>query len=185
MKRITVLGVELFALALALVATPQHALAKHGKKEARAKGPITAIDTTLGTVTINDKRQGEVTVTVDADTQLRLDGHKGATLDMFGVGDSGKAFYDKTTLVASRVDATSAKIEGTVTAVDAVANTITIDSPKSGVVTISATSDTKIEYNGEEATLADFLVGDHAGAKYNPETLVASRIHGGDESDED
>lgn len=183
MKRLGLLGVlVMFAVALVLSAAPQHAFAKHGGKEGRAKGPITAIDTTASTVTINDRKQGSVTVTVNDATELRLDNNKNATLAMLAVGDRADARYDTTTMVASRIKAKTAKIEakveGVITAIDLDAGSVTIQPSAGDPVTVTVTATTKIEYNEADATLADFQIGDAAQAKYNPTNFVASKIEG-------
>jgi 3-dehydroquinate synthase class II len=58
--------------------------------------------------------------------------------------------------------AESTKHIGKVTAVDTTANTITINNKKSGDVTFTVSSTTKITLNKKAATLADVAIGDHA-----------------------
>lgn len=180
LKKLFVFGViMIFAVAMLLTFAPQHAFAKNGNKEGRAKGAITAIDTTAGTVTINDRKQGSVTVTVTSGTQLRLDSKKNVTLAMLAVGDSADARYDATTMVATRIDAKSPKspqAKGTITAIDLTAQTVTIQPLNGNAIALTANAATKIERNEEHATLADLKVGDSAEAKYDALTMIASKI---------
>lgn len=175
-----VAGVVLFAAALLFAIAPQHAFAKGGGggggKDGRAKGLITAVDTVAGTLTINDRKAGSVTVTVTSATQLRKDSKKNVTLAMVFVGDSADARYDSQTLVASRIDVKSAKVEGTITAIDLTAQTVTIQPLVGNAVTVQATAATKIERNELHATLADFIIGDRGEAQYNAGTMIASKI---------
>jgi len=168
-------GTLLVLFALALLLSPTNALAK--KHQAKAKGPISAIDPVAATVTIEDKKTGEsVTVTVDGSTRIHKDNKEWATLEDLAIGDTAKARYNKDTLLAKRIQAKSPKLEGTITAIDVGAQSVTIQPTIGDPVTVFATETTKIERNDEEATLADLVVGDQAQAKYNAETFEAYKI---------
>src|SRR5258707_1073849 len=116
----------LFALvAVALLVGPGSALAKG--HQTKAKGTITAIDTVGGTVTILDRKSNlEVTVTVDANTRIHKDNNEQATLLDLSVGDNADARYNVSTLLAARIQAKSPKLQGTITAIDTGAQSVTI-----------------------------------------------------------
>jgi Ca2+-binding RTX toxin-like protein len=69
-----------------------------------------------------------------------------------------------------------AQAEGTITAIDATAGTLTILTEKGATVTLTVDANTKFEINEAPATLADFHVGDAVEAKFNPDTNVATKI---------
>lgn len=78
---------------------------------------------------------------------------------------------------------TTGRVEGQITAVDAVAvpPTVTI-----GSVRLNITSQTRIEAGDEEhGTLADLVVGTDAEAKYEPATLNALKIEVSEDEEED
>ncbi|MBI5354243.1 MAG: hypothetical protein HZB50_16490 [Chloroflexi bacterium] len=67
-------------------------------------GIVSAIDLTLGTVTISPSNGGaDVTLTVDASTRIQR-GHAVITLADLLVGDKVEAKYDKTTFLASKIE---------------------------------------------------------------------------------
>ena len=68
------------------------------------------------------------------------------------------------------------EVEGKVTAVDATAGTITIANRK-GTTTLTIPAAATIARNHKTATLADFLVGDHAEANLDA-TGVVTRLRG-------
>lgn len=179
-KKVFAFVLVMMALVAAFgVIAPQEASAKGGSgggnSKGRARGGITAIDTTLSTVTVSDRSGNTVTLNVTTATEIRKDSRR-TNLSALAVGDSVDARYDTTTMNAQRIDAKSPKVEGTITAIDLGAQSVTIQ-PKSGTaVTVFATAATKIERNDLHATLADFQVGDRGEAKYNAATMQASKI---------
>ena len=71
---------------------------------------------------------------------------------------------------------------GKVTAVDSAS--ITVQGRDNNATVINVTADTKVERNGQAATLADFKVGDFVfahGARNADGQLVADRVMGGDQ----
>ena len=66
------------------------------------------------------------------------------------------------------------KVEGTLTAIDG--NQFTITGEHGSTVTVTITADTVLERNGAPATVTDFVVGDPIEARYNPDTLVATKV---------
>jgi len=149
-----------------------------------AKGTITAIDTTAGTVTFQSKSGTSVTVTVNASTVLERNGAV-ATLSSFAVGDSIKVKYDPTTLIATKVEAkdhSGVESKGTITAIDTTAGTLTFQRRDGTSITISVTATTVLARNGATATLSSFVVGDTVEVKYNPTTLVATKVESENDS---
>ncbi|MBI4673000.1 MAG: hypothetical protein HY741_15200 [Chloroflexi bacterium] len=177
-KKVSLITVALaLLLAVMLAMAPQNALAKNGgKNKGRARGPITAIDTSASTVTILDRGGASVTLNVTSATEIRKDSKKNVPLSGLAVGDKADARYDTTTMNAQRIKAKSPKVEGTITAIDLAAQTVTIQPLSGDAVTVKAVATTKIERNDEHATLADFKIGDRGQARYNATTLEASKI---------
>lgn len=169
-------GVILLLLAVAVLVTPAPTLAAK-KHQANAKGVITAIDTILKTVTILDlSSAAQVTVNVMPSTRIHKDNKEWATLADLAVGDQANARYDVSTMNAVRIQAKSPRVAGTITAIDLETGAVTIQPGVGTAVTVFATDTTKIVRNGTLATLADLRVGDHALARYNAVTMVASKI---------
>lgn len=172
-------GALVVLLALTLVLSPTGALAK--KETAKVRGKITALDTTAGTVTVQDKKSGEsVTVTVDENTRIHKNEQEGAALTDLAVGDRAGVRYNKETLVAKRIQAKSPKVElskvhGLVTAIEG--QNVTIDPKKGEPVTVVVTDATKITRDDVDAALGDLVVGDHANAKYDPTTMEATKLN--------
>lgn len=150
-----------------------------GPDEAEVKGEITAVDTVAGTLTFEDANGNLVTVNVTADTMIEA-GDAVATLADLTVGMLVEVNYDPVTFNAYRIEAEDegedAEIEGTVTAVDAVNATVTIQDSLGNSVTVFADAGTKIERDGEPAFLTDILVGDAGKAEYDVTSLVANEI---------
>lgn len=190
----------LFVLALMLAPAPT--LAKKAKHQAKAKGAITAIDATAGTVKVHDKKSDQdVTVNVTDKTRIHKNENEHATLSDLVVGDKAHTRYDTATNNAKRIQAKTAKAtserhqsksagadrkhpkagktadaEGIVTNVDSSAQSLTIQPQKKNPVTVLVTSDTKILRDGKSATFADLTVGDRANARYNTATMNAAKV---------
>jgi hypothetical protein len=136
-------------------------------------------------VTITPKRGRAVVVHVVAATMIRLRDHgpetAGALADL-AVGQRAEAHYDPATGNALRIDARvvggdpSLRVNGTVTAIDAGASTLTITPGNGHPVDLTTDSNTRISLNEASATLADIPVGAKAHARYDGTTLVASVI---------
>jgi len=122
-------AIILSVMTLAVLAVPVGALAK--KNHAEAKGVITAIDTSLSTITISTKKAGSLTLTVDANTKIRKQHIKNATINDLAAHDQVEVKYDTTTNVAKRIEAKPAKVKmgnvaGLITAIDLSASSVTI-----------------------------------------------------------
>lgn len=149
----------------------------HGKGKSELNGTISAVDAT--TVTVTPKKGGaDVVLNVDATTFIKRNGAPALITNLL-VGDKVEAKYDKTTMLASKIEAksmpTSREIEGYIAAVGA--NTLTITPKKGGAdVTVNVDATTVITRSGKPALLTELLVGDKVEAKYDKTTLLASKI---------
>ena len=169
-------------LAFTLLLSTTNVLAKKDrpKSNSHIKGTITALDTTTGTVTIQDKNSSEVvTVTVNESTRIHKDNLEPATIQDLAVGDRAHARYNQETLDAKRIHAKSPKqksekAHGKITAIDG--QNVTLDSKRGDPVTVIVTDTTEVTRNGAGATLADLVVGDRAHAKYDATTMEASKL---------
>ena len=154
-----------------------------GPEEEDVEGTITAISGQ--DVTITPEHGSAVTVHVGTATVIKVSDSTGthiATLADLATGMQAAADYDPVSLVADHIVARAAEqhqseVEGTVSAVDATASTISITPEHGGTdVALKTDSSTRISRNGAVATLADIKVGDQAEARYDATSLVASRI---------
>ncbi|MBI4674752.1 MAG: hypothetical protein HY741_24160 [Chloroflexi bacterium] len=168
------------AAAALFVLGPQNAAAQsgdNGKRWVHIAGPITALDTTAQTVTINDPRKGSVTVNATPTTKIRVDENKNATLADLAVGDFAKALYDPATMNAAQIFVKRPRVAGPITALDATAMTVTLDDHKQGLVTLNVTPTTQIRVDeNKNAAFADLAVGQLARATYDPSTMNALEI---------
>jgi hypothetical protein len=151
---------------------------------AKVEGTLTAVGGS--SVTIAPEKGGpEVTLTVDASTIIQRNKMPAALADL-QVGDKVEAKYDPTTMIAIKIEAKSAmatpppspglaKVEGRLTAVNG--SSVTIAPKKGGAaITLSVDASTVIERDHMPITLADLRVGDKVEAKYDPATMVATKI---------
>jgi|GEM_PF-1099181 len=154
-----------------------------GPEEEDVEGTISTI--TGQDVTITPEHGSAVTVHVATATVIKISDATGthtATLADLATGMKAEADYDPVSLVADHIRARAAQqhqsdVEGTVSAVDATAGTLSITPQHGGTdVALKTDSATRISRNGAVATLADIRVGDKAEARYDATTKVASRI---------
>jgi hypothetical protein len=68
------------------------------------------------------------------------------------------------------------RVQGTITAVDVDAGTVTITTQNGTAVTVTVDANTKIERNGQETTLDALQIGDRGQARYDPATGIASKV---------
>jgi hypothetical protein len=152
-------------------------------------GTVAAVDTTLNTVSIATEDGGStVILTVNSSTVITRNGAPATLADLI-FGDKIEAQYDSATMIASSINAEAdmqeGEVEGSITAVDATAGTITIsgegssgggDSMSSTDVTLNVTTTTVVMLNGSPAPLSSLQVGMQAEAKYDPTTMNASFV---------
>ena len=157
-----------------------------GPEASQVEGTISAVSGS--DVTITPSQGNAVTVHVSDSTMIRLHtstGEVAGTLADLKTGLRAEAGFDPVSFVAFRIEAAPADgggqqqvshVEGTVSAVDAGAGTITITPRTGSPVALTTDSATRITRNDAAATLADIKVGDHAAAEYVTATNVATRI---------
>jgi len=157
------------------------------------EGSIVAVDVNGQTVSIRDQ-SGKVTiVSAGVGTKIERNGLN-STLATFVVGDAGEAKIG-TNGIALQIEATSvtapptvpptvpptspppappagtanpaanSSVEGSVTAIDANAGSVTIRTQAGTQFLVRTTSSTKVERNGNSSTLSAFRVGDFGQAK--------------------
>ena len=149
-----------------------------GPEEAEVRGTIAAVG--ASTVTITPKTGGaDVTVNVTADTLIAVSGSPVA-ITALTAGSPAEAEYDPITLNAFRIEAENevedAEVEGTITAIDTTAGTVTITDALANAITLFVDASTRIERDDAAATIFDLQVNDPVKAEYNNVTLVANEI---------
>jgi hypothetical protein len=142
-------------------------------------GTISAVDVGAGTVTVTPEKGGpDIVLKVDSTTVIKRNDTP-ATLADLQVNDRVEAKYNPVTILAVRIEVEMdlAEIEGSISAIDTGAGTVTI-TPKEGGpdVVLNVDSTTVIKRHGTTVTLADLQVGDRVEAKYDPLTMLAARI---------
>jgi hypothetical protein len=127
------------------------------------KGKILAVDTVANTVTITSSKGGaDVTLNVDSSTLIKKS-EVTITLADLVVGDMVEAKYNPTTKLAAKIEVKLPELNGTISAVDTAASTITV-TPKGGGadVTFNVDASTVIKRHDLFVTLTDLVVGDNA-----------------------
>ena len=166
-----------------------------GPEGSEVHGTITGVvvvDPVLGTGTVSivDANGNPFTFNVTVDTMIEVDDQAG-TIGALVVGMFVEIHYDPLTNNAFRIDAEdeeeSAEIEGTISAIDLIAGTITILNSADGVslVTLTVNAATKIEKNDAPVLITDLVVGDQVSAEYSATTLLAHEIEVETEDDDD
>ena len=141
------------------------------------EGTITAIDLAASQVTIRTAVGQDVVVIVSAATTLERDDLH-VPLSAFQVGDPAEARFDAqglTLKLEAGADGDEGgggtgeqtRVEGTITAVDLAAATVTVRTRSGQDVVVSVAPATKVERNDLEPTLAAFQVGDFGEARFD------------------
>lgn len=161
-------------------------------EDQEVEGTVAAVDTGANTVTITPKGGGsDITLNVTTETEIEVNGEP-ATIADITVGQPVKAEYAPSTLDAFEIKAgdddggghEDEHVEGTVAAVDTDAKTVTITPNEGADTTLNVREETKIEVNGESATLAEVQVGEPVRAEYEGATLNAKELKVGDSGDD-
>lgn len=139
------------------------------------EGTVTAVDTGAGTVTI-----GTTVVHTNAQTIIKRN-HVVVALSAIQVGDRAEARLSTAGGTAFIIEAESegggggggddTRVEGTVTAVNATAGTLTI-----GTRVVQTNAQTSIERNGMHVPLSAIQIGDQGEARIPAGSTVASRV---------
>ena len=142
------------------------------------KGSISAVDAAAGSLVVKNQVGGlDVSLVLDASTQVKRNGLVATTADL-RVADLVEVKYNPVTLLAYRIEA---KIElislkGGLSAVDALAGTLTITDLAGVETTLDVDPTASIKRLGLPATLGDLQLGDLLEVKYNLASLVAYKI---------
>lgn len=157
-----------------------------GPEESEVHGLISGIAGSDITITPSDGSP-DVTITVGTATIIDVNDASGTVADL-QIGQTVEAEYDPTTFAAFSIDVNSedqnAEVEGTVSAVDTVAGTVTITPQNGGTdITLTVDASTEIGVNDEGAGLADIQVGMPVKAEYDALSLLASEIEAGGSED--
>lgn len=171
-----------FSLFAALVLTPALITSISYADSPKAKGTITGVDVESLSITLKVKKRSLKLILNEATVIVR-NGDSAALADL-AEGDRATAYYDPSTMLAERVEARGevrpnrARIEGTISAVDSGALTVTIAPIREGSpVTLNVIPETSITLNGGPATLDELQTGFNAAAAYDPGTFNAARIN--------
>lgn len=156
-------------------------------KDTDIQGTVAGADTNAGTVTITPAGGGsDVTLNVKTQTEIEVDDAPGTLADI-QVGMPIRAEYDSATFEAFEIKAGTddsgsgggddhGKVNGSITAIDTVNLTVTIQPVSGNAVTVTVTSETEIKVDGDDGTIDDLAVGQNAEAEYNELTLEAHEI---------
>jgi len=158
-----------------------------GPEESEVRGTIAAVG--AATVTITPKTGGaDVTVNVTPATLIALSGNAAALGDLTA-GSPVEAEYDPITLNAFRIEVENeiedAEVDGTITAIDTTAGTVTIADALGTPITLFVDASTRIERDDAPATIFDLKVNDPVKAEYNNVTLGAHEIEVETEANDD
>ena len=139
------------------------------------RGTITALNSQAGTFQLTDQDGLSITLKTSSTTVIQLDGKTAALTDL-KTDDGIIVVFDRTTLVASRIQATSpppVQLVGTITTLDTTGGTVQLTTDHGTAVTLTTNASTKLQLNGKATTLASLAVGDRAAAAYQPADKIA------------
>ncbi len=167
-----------------MLATTSSALADSNKggSNGEVSGTISAVDAV--SLTITSKKGGAaITVTVDASTRIRRGGKMAILTDLL-VGERVEVKYNKTSLIASRIEdkvkvaksnSKNGETKGVISGITL--GTVSITPSNGGAdVVLMIDSSTRFERGSLHIALADLVVGDKVEAKFNPTTMLASKV---------
>jgi Domain of unknown function (DUF5666) len=172
-RRAAILGLA-FALSGALAAAP--ASAQRGRPGGRGGAPnapripagavdltgtITALDMTAGSVQVTTDHGTAVTLTVNSNTQLVLNG-RSTTVANLAVGDRAEAIYkpsDKIALALGAATPQTGVLSGAITALDLTAGTLTITPLVGMAQTVKVTAQTLYRLNGQRVAPETLQMG--------------------------
>jgi hypothetical protein len=165
MRKVASLFLIGLVAAFAVVVSPAGAKKGHGQHAAKRHG-LHGIVQSVGSdsVTLKAKKGDPVTVQVNGDTKIIVNGKAGALADI-KVGYAAEARLTAAGGPAKILRAHELPAPGTVVVgqVDSVgSNSITLKKRDGSTVTIPTNGDTKVLVNGKAATLADVEAGYHA-----------------------
>lgn len=163
------------------------------QKDGFAKVEGTLVSVAGDQVTIRTIGGVEVVVTVNDATVIEKDDLHANLADLV-IGERAEAKFNPTNNIALKLEGGAddngggsggnggnnggnnqgSKVEGTITAVGA--NSVTIRRLNGTTITVQVASTTKVERNDFHVALSAFKVGDRGEARYDPTTLVATKV---------
>lgn len=175
-----------FVALVAALLLPAAAQARHGGPggggqnatpagSARVTAILIAVNTTAGTIQITDRNGLSATLKTSSSTVIQRDGKTAALADL-KVNDTVQVTYDRTTLVASRIVATSPPptvLTGTITALDAAVGTVQVTTDHGTAITLTLNASTQIHLNNAATTAANLAVGQRVRVSYQPADKIA------------
>ena len=185
-KLINFITVMFVAFALLITTASPAFASSNAKSEAEVEGSISSVGS--GSISVAPKKGGAaITVSVDGSTRIKRDGKNVAVTDL-QAGDRVSVKYNKTTMLALRIDAKAKKpssnsnsssnktgeVSGVVSSTGL--GTITITKRGGSSVTITVDGSTRIKRNGKNVGAADIQSGDKVEVKYNKTTMLASKV---------
>jgi hypothetical protein len=134
------------------------------------EGTISAVNAMAGTVDVTKADKTTVTVTVNASTVITLEDAGRKTIADLLVGMKADVAYRATSTgnVALRIEADDTfQVKGTISAVDAMANTVTITRSDMTTLTVTVGANTNIKIDrAARQTIANLAIGMRAEVKY-------------------
>ncbi|MBI4197661.1 MAG: hypothetical protein HY533_00950, partial [Chloroflexi bacterium] len=161
-----------------------HNLKARAQTNARVSGTLSDVDVNGGTITIATQTGGDVTLKVDASSELEAGGED-VTLEELGrlIGAQVTAEFNAQAMIATEVKAAgkaaaAGKASGAIKSVDAAAGAITITLEAGGDLTLKTTGDSTILVSGARSALADLIskVGSRTIVEYATDTKVVTRL---------
>ncbi len=154
-----------------------------GSAEARLKlrpahGTVESVDAAAGGLTIKTDSGATLSLKVDSETEVRLNGQE-ATLADLEAGTVVSVRYNSETMVAAEVIArarTEARASGVIASVDSASGQVTVELDNGRTIGLRVDTATEIEINGQPATLADLEAGASVKVRYDASTGVALQI---------
>jgi len=162
---------------------------------AKAEGTIFNIDTDESSLTVDTENGVQLTVNIDAQTEIKAKGTGTSSTNIFELvaGMEVKVIYDAETSQSSMIQftrpgergiSTEQDRIGTVSSVDPIAHTITLSNSDGTLSTFAIASSTQIDDNGP-VTFAAIQPGTAVEIEFNPITMEASEVEIEDSPDVD
>jgi uncharacterized protein DUF5666 len=176
-RRAPMLGLIL-ALLTGFTAAPASALLPGlptGNANTVVRGTITALDAAAGTLQVTNRDGLSITLKTNASTTIRRD-RKTATLADLKSNDSVLVYFNRSTMVATRIEASSpppVDLSGTITSLDAGTGSVQLTTDHGTAITLTTNANTRIRLNGRATTVGNLAAGQSARATYQPEDKIA------------
>jgi hypothetical protein len=143
-------------------------------------GTITALDTAAGTVQVTTDHGTAVTLAVNSNTQIRLNG-SATTIGNLAVGQAARVTYraaDKIALTLQAATPRAGVVSGAITALDLTAGTLQVTPLAGAAKTVKLNASTQFRLNGRLVAPANVVVGYLASVQYGSDdtaTVVSAQ----------